>query len=337
MKIIFADHECHLRTHSADFFLEIIQDGNIVKPIYYKSAYDCKISAADIEWADLIIFWEFLPSRFSIGCVGKPCLFVPMYDNEWGSVFQWRRIALSGMGVLSFCDAISAHAAKCGVKNLLTVHFALDPRNYAGHSGDPAVATLWERGNVSLDTLKRLFPKGALKRTVLIRRNDGGTAPMPIPESDVKDWNIDVHEGGFVPKRESMELTKDCGIYIAPRFAEGIGMSFLEAMAAGKCVVAHNNARMNEYIENGKTGILVDMRNPAPIDIEDVARIQGNMQEAAQCLYSRWLREKDGIPGFLKRIASGRGVKSEISIHGILLFALYLAEGAIMRMKEKFS
>lgn len=335
MNILFVDHECHLRTHSADFFLEIIAPGNNVKTAYFKNAYECRLSPDDMAWAELVIFWEFLPSRFSLGCPGKPCLFVPMYDNEWGSRFQWRRIALSGMAVLSFCDKVSEHAAKCGVKNLLTVHYAIDPSKYSGHSGRVSSAVLWERGDVSLDALKRLFPKGTLQRIVLIRRGAGKSAYRPVSESERKEWNIELFEGGFVSREESERLTKDCGIYIAPRYAEGIGMAFLEAMAAGKCVVAHDNATMNEYIEDGKSGILVDMRNPSPVDMEKVAASRANIQKVAKDLHSRWLAERDAIPAFMRRVASGEAMRSMKSLKGILLFAMYLAEGAIMRIKEK--
>lgn len=337
MNILFVDHECHLRTHSADFFLGIIASGNAVRTAYCKTAYDCRLAHDDIAWAELVIFWEFLPSRFEVGCVGKPCVFVPMYDNEWGSRFQWRRIALSGMAVLSFCDRLSEHARRCGVTNLLTVHYAIDPADFAGHSGDAATAALWERGDVTLDTLKALFPKGVLRRTVLLRRGAIAHTASPITESEREDWNIELHEGGFVSKEESRQITKDCGIYIAPRFAEGIGMAFLEALAAGKCVIAHDNATMNEYIEDGKSGILVDMRRPSVVDMGKVATVRANMPAVASSLHSRWLAERETIAPFLRRVASGQAVRSLRSPLGILLFALYLAEGAVMRLKEKIS
>lgn len=337
MNILFVDHECHLRTHSADFFLEIIAPGNAVRTAYYSAAYDCRLTHDDIAWAELVIFWEFLPSRFEVGCVGKPCVFVPMYDNEWGSRFQWRRIALSGMAVLSFCDRLSEHARRCGVTNLLTVHYAIDPDDFAGHSGDAATAALWERGDVTLDTLEALFPKGALRRTVLVRRGGGKRPARPVTESERSDWNIELHEGGFVSKEESSQITKDCGIYIAPRLAEGIGMAFLEAMAAGKCVVAHDDATMNEYIEDGKSGILVDMRRPSAVDMDKVAAVRANMPAVARTMHTRWLAERETIAPFLRRVASGAAARSLRSPMGILLFVLYLAEGAVMRLKERFS
>jgi len=50
-------------------------------------------------------------------------------------------------------------------------------------------------------------------------------------------------------------------VYVAPRRFEGIGMSFLEAMAMGMCVVAENQPTANEYIVSGQNGILFEAQN----------------------------------------------------------------------------
>ena len=139
MNILFVDHVCHRKTRSADFFLDILRARHTVDCHYYDTYYDCRIPHDKIAAADLVIFWEFLPGRFKIAINGKPCLFVPMYDNEWSSKWQWRRIARSGMSVLSFCDALTRHAESCGVKNVLTVHYAMDPSRFPQNTGDLSV------------------------------------------------------------------------------------------------------------------------------------------------------------------------------------------------------
>ena len=54
------------------------------------------------------------------------------------------------------------------------------------------------------------------------------------------------------------------GIYFAPRLYEGIGISFLEAMAMGKAVVAPDNPTMNEYVTHNVNGFLYKPGGPAP-------------------------------------------------------------------------
>lgn len=58
-------------------------------------------------------------------------------------------------------------------------------------------------------------------------------------------------------------------IFIAPRDYEGIGLSFLEAMAMGKAVVGVNNPTMNEYIADGKIKYFFDLDNIKEIDFSN--------------------------------------------------------------------
>jgi len=62
----------------------------------------------------------------------------------------------------------------------------------------------------------------------------------------------------FNNRSDYTDLLSSSDLYIAPRKAEGIGMSFLEAMNHGCCVVAPNSPTHNEYITHMLNGILVD-------------------------------------------------------------------------------
>ena len=70
------------------------------------------------------------------------------------------------------------------------------------------------------------------------------------------------------------EVLSSCNIYIAPRELEGIGLSFLEAMAMGKVIIASNNPTMNEYIIHNQNGYLYDIINPQPIDFYNFENIK---------------------------------------------------------------
>ena len=67
-----------------------------------------------------------------------------------------------------------------------------------------------------------------------------------------------------VPHTENREdyfrLTERANIFLAPRMYEGIGMTFIEALARGCAVFAHDGATMNEYVETGSTGYLFKRR-----------------------------------------------------------------------------
>ena len=54
------------------------------------------------------------------------------------------------------------------------------------------------------------------------------------------------------------ELLEEGEIVILPSLFESFSYACLEAMAAGKAVVGSNSGGMNDLIENGKTGLLID-------------------------------------------------------------------------------
>lgn len=94
---------------------------------------------------------------------------------------------------------------------------------------------------------------------------------------------------------------QECDIYIAPREYEGIGMSFLEAMAMGKAVIALNNPTMNEYIVNNQTGYLYDKNNPKPINFSNISNIRKNTHQYMKNGYKNWNKEKNKIIRLIKK------------------------------------
>lgn len=314
MHVLFLDHASHAQTRSADFFTGILEKAGMEVRIWrYARAYRCNTPQDDIAWADVIVIWEFLPFRFSLGFRGKPCIFVPMYDNEWGSGFLWSRIAASGMGVISFCDSLSQHALACGVpaEKLMTVHYFPNPAEYPHDGGVKNSVFLWERGEASEDVARRLFPEGY---TFDIKKQDE-----------------------FQERSAYLKRLSQSQIAIAPRRKEGIGMAFLEAMAMGKCVVANDDATMNEYIVNGESGILFDMRNPAPVPKSAVGKVLSAIDDVARRHFERWEAEKKGVAPFVAGFCGSAPLRSPWRLKSIVWYFLYLAECALMRAKEKLN
>ena len=308
MNVLCLDHVCHQKTKSFDFLLDIMKSaGMVVDVFYYNRHYCVKPPREMIDRADIIVYLEFLPSRCRLLFPGKRTVFVPMYDNEWGSKWQWRRIALSGMGILSFSKRVSCHARKCGVKNLLEVQYFLDPRQFPQDPGEPKRVFLWERGDIGRRTAEAMFPSG-----------DGYVF-------DIK------HRDEFLAREDYLRRVSRCEVMVAPRRKEGIGMVFLEAMAMGKCVVAHNDATMNEYIEDGETGILVDIDSPKPVPYAMVGQVRKNICRHSFAMWTRWQEDVDKIISFINvqqpcRLSLRNWVKMTMA------FPLFLAEGFFNRL-----
>ena len=303
MKLIFIDHECHKKTRSAEFFLAVVRKAFDVIEHYYSHYYRTGVRRVAKD-CDIAVIWEFPISRWRFFLPGKRNVFVPMYDNEWASYWQWKRIAWSGMGVVSFCDKVTEHARRCGVTNILDVRYFPDPASLPKEKGDPKRVFLWERGEIGRVVAEKLFPP-----------SDGYVF-------DVKE------DGEFLAREVYFDRVAKCGIVIAPRRKEGIGMAFLEAMAMGKCVVANNDATMNEYIKNGENGILFSYGVHKPVAEDMISRVSANIADSVSKLRTRWLRDATTINDFLSgqqpcNPSFGNRLKLAFS------FPLYLVEGIL--------
>ena len=311
MKLLFVDHECHRKTGSTGFLPEIVREAFDVEEIYYANHYRTGAEKAAASH-DIVVSFEFLISRWKFYLTGKRNVFVPMYDNEWASVWQWRRIAWSGVGVISFCQKVSDHARRCGVKNILDVRYFPECDGSRWPQCDPKRVFLWERGEISRWTAERLFP----------------------PEAG---YSFDVKGADeFLSREEYFNRMSRCGIVIAPRSKEGIGMAFLEAMAMGKCVVACDDATMNEYIAHGENGILFHLGDPKPVDEAMVRHVLENVGRSAAEFRARWLQDKAKINTF---IADQRPCNPSFvcRLKMALSYPLFLLEGVAHVLKERLT
>ena len=66
-------------------------------------------------------------------------------------------------------------------------------------------------------------------------------------------------------RQDYLKYLNQANIFIAPRAAEGVGLSFVEALARGCAVFAYDAPTMNEYITHKADGFLFKERNPATI------------------------------------------------------------------------
>jgi len=308
MNVLFVDHVCHAKTKSFDFFRNLIATRHSTDTIYFERHYHCHIPAEKLAWADVVVFLEFIPFRFACGITGKRCVYLPMYDNEWASKWHWRRLALLGMNVISFCRKVTEHAKACGVSNVLEVRFAFDPEKFAGMSGDPRIASFWDRGDISTETAKSLFEDGAVDEVMV--------------------------KNGFLDDEGYRRFLSRPGVFVAPRRKEGIGMAFLEQVAMGKCVIAHDDATMNEYLEDGVTGILMDMRHPRKVSAREISAVRANMPTFAKSLYETWQRDIPRILDYFDRLVESKPLRTPWCLKSVIMYGLYWVEGGFYRLRH---
>jgi glycosyltransferase involved in cell wall biosynthesis len=66
---------------------------------------------------------------------------------------------------------------------------------------------------------------------------------------------------GFVPNKDLPRLLSLCDIFVLPSWDEAFGVVYLEAMLNGKPVIGCQGEGPEDFVEHGKTGLLVKPRN----------------------------------------------------------------------------
>lgn len=283
-KILFIDLEAHRATGSSAFFVDLLRRRFEVDVVYVPSRYSPEMPRANhVSGYDCIVCWQMTPSNTRALSYGKPIIYVPMYDGETGNVVKWMRNRLQGIRTISFCRAESKILRKAGIAPLDVSYY---PPTGEHVPGDSHKVFFWYRGDIKGDAVRRMFPAESGFDIV------------------VRDGTI---KEGDDARRSYLKAMSECGVFVAPRRLEGIGLGFLEAMAMGKCVVANNAATMNEYICDGQNGILVDVDKidnaGLMLRLENVAYIQDKTYEC--CAEGRRKWESVDEPAILDYVDRG--------------------------------
>jgi hypothetical protein len=207
---------------------------------------------------DPLVFFYTTPPFAQLRETGRPAVWIPMWDGVRFKPPQfWREIPRT-VRIVAFSEAVAQRACEAGLETLRVQYF-LDPVAWPAAAWDgERVAFYWNRtGLISPAFLRRWCD--ALQVDRLLFKPD--LDPLRDPRTR---FDLPLQFGGtqveVVPHLDSREAFFEriapANIVIAPRSHEGIGLTFLEAMARGCAVFAHDGPTMNEYIAPGRTGYL---------------------------------------------------------------------------------
>lgn len=304
-RLAFVDHSFHQKTKSSDFFVELLEQSFEVVRVWDEAWQEgAHATAAQITElrVDAVVMWQAKLPETEIRQIRVPITWVPMFDQSqglaWGSG-EATQVRRQGLKVIAFCKAIAENLAKHGV-DVLPVRYYIEPSATPITELSSPSVFLWQRAEIGFDQVKALFGHWPDVSFVVKVDPDPGTPPCEISAEDREKFRVTEIEG-FLPRDEYLELVGKCNIYVAPRSAEGIGLSFLEAMAKGMIVAAPDRPTMNEYIQHRRNGWLFSVQRPQPISPCDLSAMsQATLKEVAEGV-GQWHSQATGVASFIAK------------------------------------
>lgn len=290
-KLLFIGHEFHKKTKSTDFLQRLLAEKYEVEMFTfdpYKDGFEVFEQLKGREF-EVVVLFQIMPSLNELKKFIKfdRAAFFPMYDNTkslnsplWNEYTQ--------CNIINFSKTFHETCIAGGLSSFYIQYFP-EPAVILEEGGENDVF-FWQRtSKITTRTLEKVLEPRKINNLYLHTKTD----PKNKFIKPSKLWKDKITESSWFETKDEMKAyIQKSAIYFAPRKYEGIGMSFLEAMAAGRCVIAPDYPTMNEYITNGQNGYLYNLKKPQKIKNLNVREIQKNAAEFIKNGYEKWQREK---------------------------------------------
>lgn len=345
--LLFFDLKYHQKTCSLNFLEGPLAEQYAITKFYmdidknFIKTTEAFLRGISGHYFDVVVGVQSLPPRNLLDeyvTFGRGAYF-PMYDGESPPFAQlWRDYY--DFQIICFSRALHERLLKIGASSHYFQYFpACEPIEDWGKADS---IFYWERvGTLDLEQIDTMFQEYPINNLHVHSALD------PECESAIRGARdtFRMTRSQWFPERQQMrEKMCESAFFLAPRAKEGIGMSFLEAMAAGRCVVANDDSTMNEYITHGKNGILYDMNNPIPLERFDTRLLQKNARESCEKGRHHWEKQVPALVGLLDKKTKPRlnvgfdatvlaqGFRSSLSRTGIFRVAYCLLEKFLDRV-----
>lgn len=298
---IYIDQKFHTKTGSTDFLITILERKFEVNRFFLTGFSPSDLEPLKSLDADLFVVFQYDFLSALLLSLGKRVLVVPMYDGT-GEIFDEHWLLQRGALILNFSRVLNNKHRVLGLNSIYAQAFPkpvpafqLRLRPYAPRF------FLWERRPQSglsarwlCDQIKKRHTAPELVHLHLAP-DPGQTSSLGADSAHAIFDPVPVCVTSWFPTRAEMSTAmRTCNVYIAPRPAEGIGWSFLEAMAAGMLVLSRSAPTMNEYISNWHTGVLIADTIP-DLDAASIRRIGMSAADYIADGFRVWERSHDEL------------------------------------------
>lgn len=304
MEIAFIGHGYHEKTKSSAFFIDILKKENSVTTYFdYKFNNGAGVDIEGIlnnDYDLIVVFQIEYVAQVIAERLPERLVFVPMFDGArflprefWASFLKSR--------ILNFSWALHERLGQLGVPSVRVQYFP-DPALFEPVADFTTLrGFFWQRRQeIGWPIIRRLCADQEFARFNLHLALDPDSGEPDIPDaSDASKFNISISNWSE-DRRDIDKILAQTNVYFAPRSCEGIGMSFLEAMARGQCVVAPSAPTMSAYITHRVSGLLYDADSLTSLDFSTAERIGANARRTIERGFTRWRRDQsDLLPALL--------------------------------------
>jgi hypothetical protein len=318
LRVALVDHSYHVRTASTAFFAQAVLADCEVDEFWddsWQGGAPVDVRQIAEGGYDLVVVFQVETAAAALAAIGEPdVVFIPMWDSCLGLPDEYW-LQLRNVRVVSFAHALHGRVRRLGVWSEKFTYFP-DPEPLVDVTDfDSLRGFLWlRRREVRWEHIRQLTAGTRFTNFHVHLAQDPGNEQAVSLET-AAEYEL-ATSTWFETRAQYIDVVAGCNVYFAPRVAEGIGSSFLEAMAMGMCVVAVDAPTMNEYLTHGATGLLWSVEDPRPLDFSHAPEIGKRARERAFAGRERWLGDLDRLREFMwtPRPAQSRGSRNERSV-----------------------
>lgn len=258
-----------------------------------------------------IISFYFQADFSKLTC--KNLIYVPMYD---GFVFCREKMKqLKNVKIINFCKFLHKQSIAFGFKSFYIKYY---PEAQFKENEKRDKLFYWQRRDTSFSQILKCFPTTIneidCNKTILHSVTDGDNEPFIKPtDEEIKNYNIEI-TSWFENKSDLLDILDTTKYYIAPRKQEGIGLSFLDAMSRGCVIIAHNDHTMDEYIQNGKNGYIINFNKPERIKFRKYEQIKQNSIKSFEDGRKQYLEKLPELVKFINKPPKSKLINSGYAV-----------------------
>jgi hypothetical protein len=316
----FVDHSFHRETRST-FFLRDILKPYVSITDYWDETWrkGQPVPLEEINQHDYVLYFQVLPELRQLQSIQGRIVWVPMYDGVAGLLScYWKALSNAGLRVIAFSEKIKRLCDRNKIP-AIALKYYIDPDLY---DPPPRIGGcrvfFWARGGIRFSDVEPMLLAEQIDSFICVLHPDPGRTAEHISSVDAERLKMRlIKTDEFMPRPEYLRLLDQANVFIAPRRREGIGISFLEALAMRKCVVAYDDATMNEYIHTGKTGLLFGNASSGPMDLSQAGGLAESSYASARAGYQDWLGQVPALQEFVlaglpRRFSKVQKVKASV-------------------------